>query len=64
VIEQQRTRRAMICLFLAVLEMVKMQAVEILQKDLFGEIALRKHEQFDAVFSKEIPMPAIEEEYK
>jgi segregation and condensation protein A len=64
VIEQQRSRRAMICLFLAVLEMVKMQAVEILQKDLFGEIALRKHEQFDAVFSKEMPMPAIEEEYK
>jgi len=37
--EKQRSRRAMICLFLAVLEMVKMHAVEILQKDLFGEIA-------------------------
>jgi len=54
----------MICVFLAVLEMVKMQAVEIVQKDLFGEIALRKHEQFDVVFSRETPMPAIEEEYK
>ncbi len=64
VLEQQRSRRAMICVFLAVLEMVKMQAVEIVQKDLFGEIALRKHEHFDAVFSQEIPMPAIEEEYK
>jgi segregation and condensation protein A len=64
VLEQQRTRRAMICLFLAVLEMVKMQAVEIVQKDLFGEIALRKHERFDAVFSSSEPMPAIEEEYK
>ncbi len=32
----------MICLFLAVLEMVKMQTVLILQKDLFGEIALAK----------------------
>jgi segregation and condensation protein A len=64
VLEQQRSRRAMICVFLAVLEMVKMQAVEIVQKDLFGEIALRKHEQFDVVFSRDIPMPAIEEKYK
>jgi segregation and condensation protein A len=47
VMEQQRTRRAMICLFLAVLEMVKMQAVQILQKDLFGEIALAKGERFE-----------------
>src|SRR6202521_2872167 len=64
VFEQQRSRRAMICLFLAVLEMVKMQAVEIVQKDLFGEIALRKHENYDAVFSTGVPMPVIEEEYK
>ena len=64
VLEQQRTRRAAICLFLAVLEMVKMQAVEIVQKEMFGEIALRKHEQFDTVFSSDIPLPMIEEEYK
>jgi segregation and condensation protein A len=64
ILEQQRSRRAMICVFLAVLEMVKMQAVEIVQKDLFGEIALRKHEKFDVVFGSEQPMPAIEEEYK
>ncbi len=47
VMEQQRTRRAMICLFLAILEMVKMQAVQILQKDLFGEIALGRGERFE-----------------
>ncbi len=59
--EQQRSRRAMICLFLAILEMVKMQSVQILQKDLFGEIALAKGERFD-----ETPLSArgIEEEYK
>jgi len=50
VMEQQRTLRAMICLFLAVLEMVKMQAVQILQKDLFGEIALGKGERFEEAF--------------
>lgn len=64
VLEQQRTRRAMICLFLAVLELVKMQAVEICQKDLFGEIALVKHENFDAVLDAERPVPAIEGAYK
>src|ERR1700689_2091401 len=46
VMEQQRSRRAMICLFLAVLEMVKSQSVVILQPDLFGEIALAKGERF------------------
>ena len=56
VMEQQRSRRAMICLFLAVLEMVKMQAVLILQKDLFGEIALGKGERFEEAF--------VEEDYK
>jgi segregation and condensation protein A len=62
VMEQQRTRRAMICLFLAVLEMVKMQAVLILQKDLFGEIALGKGERFEEAFQQ--PVVALEEDYK
>jgi len=62
VMEQQKSRRAMICLFLAVLEMVKMQAVQILQKDLFGEIALGKGEKFDEAFGQ--PVIALEEDYK
>ena len=62
VMEMQRSRRAMICLFLAVLEMVKMQAVQILQKDLFGEIALAKGERFEEAFAQ--PPAGIEEEYK
>jgi chromatin segregation and condensation protein Rec8/ScpA/Scc1 (kleisin family)/uroporphyrinogen-III synthase len=57
VMEQQHSRRAMICLFLAVLEMVKSQSVVILQPDLFGEIALAKGERFEET-------PTIEEEYK
>ena len=60
--EKQRSRRAMICLFLAVLEMVKMHAVVILQKELFGEIALGKGEQFDESFV--ITADVTEEEYK
>ena len=62
VMEKQRSRRAMICLFLAVLELVKMQAVQILQKDLFGEIALAKGERFDEAATS--PAVTIEEDYK
>ena len=60
--EKQRSRRAMICLFLAVLEMVKTQAVQILQKDLFGEIALAKGDRFDEAATS--PAGTIEEDYK
>lgn len=64
VIEKQRTKRGMICLFLAVLEMVKLHAVELVQKDLFGEIALKRGEDFESAFSGAQPAPSIEEEYK
>jgi segregation and condensation protein A len=63
IFERQRTRRAMIALFLAVLEMVRMQAVELAQKDLFGEIALQRSSGFDSVFSSGEPIAAIEKDY-
>jgi segregation and condensation protein A len=53
----------MIALFLAVLEMVRMQAVVVTQKDLFGEIALQRHGSFDQVFASEQPMSAIDKDY-
>lgn len=62
VLERQRSRRAMICLFLAVLEMVKMQAVQILQPELFGEIALAQGERFEEAFREGGAL--IEEDYK
>ena len=48
--ERQRTRRAMICLFLAVLELVKLQALGLTQDDTFGEIGLKKLKGFDTAF--------------
>jgi segregation and condensation protein A len=63
IFEQQRTRRAMIGVFLAVLEMVRMQAVVVTQKDLFGEIALVRHASFDQVFASDEPIAAIEKDY-
>ena len=62
VMEMQRSRRAMICLFLAVLEMVKTQTVEILQADMFGEIALAKGQRFEDPAAE--PLSGIEEDYK
>jgi segregation and condensation protein A len=63
IFEQQRTRRGMIALFLAVLEMIRMQAVVVTQKDLFGEIALRRHANFEAAFAADQPIAAIESQY-
>ncbi len=44
-------RSAMICALLAVLELVRLQAVVLVQSELFGSILLRKHKMFDALFS-------------
>jgi segregation and condensation protein A len=63
IFERQRSRRAMVALFLAVLEMVRMQAVVVTQKDLFGEIALQRHANYEAVFSSGEPIAAIEKGY-
>jgi len=63
ILEQQRSRRAMIALFLAVLESVRMQAVIVTQKELFGEIALKRHSNFDTVFASDQPIAAIEKDY-
>jgi segregation and condensation protein A len=63
VFEEQHSRRAMIALFLAVLELVRMQAVTVAQKDLFGEIALQRHAHFDAVFASAEPIAQIEQDY-
>ena len=62
--ERQRSRRAMICLFLALLELVKLQAIGLVQKDSFGEIGLKRLEGFENAFGAEQVMTAIDEGYK
>jgi len=51
------TRSAMICALLAVLEMVRLQAIVLTQKENFGAIWLRKHKMFDEVFQAGIADP-------
>jgi segregation and condensation protein A len=51
----------MICLFLAMLELVRRQALGLTQPDAFGEIGLKKQRTFDEVLGQSLV--AIEEEY-
>jgi segregation and condensation protein A len=61
--ETCETKNAMIVALLAVLEMVRMQAVLVVQSELFEDIRLRKHKMFDAVFAGPDAMSQIEEQY-
>jgi segregation and condensation protein A len=61
--ETCESRNAMIVALLAVLEMVRMQAVLLVQAELFSDIRLRKHKMFDAVFAGPDAMAKIEEQY-
>ena len=61
--EQQRTQRAMICMFLAILELVKIQAIEMTQTDAFGDIGLLRTETFDQTADSEEALAAIEQDY-
>ena len=58
------SRHAMIVAFLAVLEMVKLQAVALVQEKQFGDILVRKHKMFDLVFDESGEVKQIDEEYK
>ncbi len=47
------SHQALVCMFLALLEMVRLQAIQLRQDRLFGEIVLRKHTEFDAIMSQQ-----------
>jgi segregation and condensation protein A len=62
--ERQRSARAMICLFLAILELVKRQAIELMQGEAFGEIALRRGPQFEDLPKSQEELATVEQEYR
>jgi segregation and condensation protein A len=47
------SRNALVCTFLALLEMVRLQAIQVRQDQLFGEIVIRKHMGFDAIMNEQ-----------
>jgi segregation and condensation protein A len=62
--EGQRSRRAMICLFLAILELVRRQAVELTQGQAFGDIGIRRGPGFESSESSMEDLAALEQEYR
>src|ERR1700739_3761622 len=47
------SRQALVCMFLALLEMVRLQAIQVRQDQMFGEIAVRKHTHFDEIMNEQ-----------
>jgi segregation and condensation protein A len=48
-----QSRPALVCMFLALLELVRLQAIQLRQEKLFGEILIRKHSHFDEVMKED-----------
>src|SRR2546421_1983154 len=48
-----QSRQALVCLFLALLELVRLQAIQLRQDKLFGEILVRKHTHFEEVMNQQ-----------
>jgi segregation and condensation protein A len=61
--ERQHSRRAMICLFLAILELVRLQAVELAQGELFGDIGIRRRENYKQAMEGGA-VEAVEKDYQ
>lgn len=61
--ERQRSRQGMICLFLAILELAKLGAIVLVQRQAFGDIAVRAHKRFDEVMASEHFLNHIEKDY-
>jgi segregation and condensation protein A len=47
------SRSALVCMFLAMLELVRLQAIQLRQERMFGEILVRKHVGFEAVMNEQ-----------
>jgi segregation and condensation protein A len=56
-----RSRTALVCAFLAILELIRLQAVLARQDAVFGEIVLKKHTAFDSLMAEN---PAIQDDWR
>ena len=53
VLRNVQSRNALVCMFLALLELVRLQAILLRQERVFGDILLKKHTSFDAVMAEQ-----------
>jgi len=51
-LQPMQSRNALVCTFLALLELVRLQAILLRQETVFGEILIKKHENFEAVLGQ------------
>jgi segregation and condensation protein A len=56
-----RSRTALVCAFLAILELIRLQAVLVRQDSVFGEIVLKKHTAFDNLMAEN---PAVRDDWR
>src|SRR6266436_4324736 len=61
ILQNVQSRTALVCMFLALLELVRLQAIQLRQERLFGEILLRKHLGFDAIMAEQV---AVRDDWK
>ena len=47
------SRQALVCMFLALLELVRLQAIQVRQDHVFGEVLVRKHSHFEEVITQQ-----------
>ncbi len=55
-LRNMRSRSALVCAFLAILELIRLQAVLARQDHVFGEIVLKKHTNFDELMAESQPV--------
>ena len=55
-LRSMHSRASLVCAFLAILELIRLQAVLARQDNVFGEIVLKKHTGFDALMAENPPV--------
>jgi segregation and condensation protein A len=55
------SRAALVCMFLALLELVRLQAIQVRQDHVFGEVLVRKHSHFEEVMTEQA---AVRDDWK
>jgi segregation and condensation protein A len=51
-LQNLNSRQSLVCMFLGLLELVRLQAIQLRQDRLFGEILVRKHHAFDTLMTE------------
>ncbi|MDR3748787.1 MAG: segregation/condensation protein A [Acidobacteriota bacterium] len=60
-LRNMQSRSALVCAFLAILELIRLQAVLARQDNVFGDIVLKKHTNFDALMAEN---PAVKDDWR